>query len=217
MVIDLTKDNSVLWEALGNFFTFNGTEDDNARKFVSEQSCVGLQGVNDEDLVKLINAMLDGPTGDDDERGILKILDCLECKRCAAIVGRVGLKNLLSNIDGEEWDRLVIRLLKCGIISFDKFDDDASRKFVNDHDCSQLGILNMDSVRQLILNMFSGSCGDDDEDAILKLLSCQSTPRLQQLISMTGTDVGAFDYNFDGSQWDALEAFFAANGIALEP
>jgi len=58
--------------------------------------------------------------------------------------------------------------------------------------------------------------GDDDEDAILKLLRCQSRDRLHQLVGMPGTDVGEFDDNFDGDQWDDLESFFAANGITLD-
>jgi hypothetical protein len=196
---------------------FNDEEDDKARNLVSHSSHEDLQQMSDGQLVQMINAMLDGPTGDDDEAAILKILESSDCDRRANLVKRVGLDRLLSDIDGTEWDQLVILLVKCGIIGFDRMDDDASRRFVNSHSCSQLGLLNMGSVRQLVLNMFSGSCGDDDEDAILKLLGCQSTPRLQQLVRMPGTDVGAFDYNFDGSQWDDLEAFFAANGITLDP
>jgi hypothetical protein len=196
---------------------FNDEEDDEARNLVSHTSHADLQKLSDFQLVQMINAMLDGPTGDDDEAAILKILESCDCDRRARLVGRVGLDRLLDDIDGTEWDHLVVLLVKCGIIGFDRMDDDASRRFVNSHSCSQLGLLNMDSVRQLVLNMFSGSCGDDDEDAILKLLGCQSTPRLQQLVSMPGTDVGAFDDKFDGSQWDDLEAFFAANGITLDP
>lgn len=197
--------------------TFDSESDDKARRLVSEKSPQSLQEMPDHELVRLIEDMLSGPTGDEDEGAILKILESCDCTRRARLVGQVGLDRLLSDLDGREWDRLVVMLVDCGIIGFDKMDDDASRRFVNSHSCSQLGVLNMNSVRQLVLNMFSGSCGDDDEDAILKLLGCQSTPRLQQLVGMPGTDVGEFDYNFDGDQWDDLEAFFAANGITLDP
>jgi hypothetical protein len=74
--------------------------------------------------------------------------------------------------------------------------------------------LALSSVRQLVLNLFSGSCGDDDEDAILKLLRCQSRQRLQQLVAMPRMSVDDFDDNVDGGQWDQLEALFNANGIA---
>jgi hypothetical protein len=71
----------------------------------------------------------------------------------------------------------------------------------------------MASVRQLVLNLFTGSCGDDDERAILKLLGCQSAQRLQQLVGMPRMSVDDFDDNVDGSEWDALEDLFHRNGI----
>jgi hypothetical protein len=196
---------------------FNDEEDDEARKKIDHLSGQELQKLSDDELVAMIRILLDGPTGDDDEAAILRILESSDCNRRALFVKRVGFGKLLSDIDGTDWDQLLNLLVECEIVGFDKMDDDASRRFVNSHSCSQLGVLNMGSVRQLVLNMFSGSCGDDDEDAILKLLGCQTTPRLQQLVAMPGTDVGAFDRNFDESQWDDLEALFAANGITLDP
>jgi hypothetical protein len=196
---------------------FNQKDDDNARDKVAGTTSDGIREMDDDELVTMINAMLDGPTGDDDEEAILKIIEALvDCERRKEIVNRVGLDRLLSNVDGAEWDRLVGLLADCRIISFDQMDDDASRLFVNNRRCQQLGALDIRHVRQLVLNMFSGSCGDDDEDAILKLLRCQDCPRLHQLVAMSGTKVGDFDYNFDGDQWDDLEALFAACGIVLD-
>lgn len=196
---------------------FNATDDDRARERIFAASEEEIRGMSDNELVSMLNAMLDGPTGDDDETAILKVVEAFDCEGRIRIVNRVGVSELLDNVDGSEWDRLVNLLTDCGIIGIDQMDDDASRLFVNTRSCSQLGQLSMSSVRQLVLNMFSGSCGDDDEDAILKLLRCQSKERLHQLVSMPGTDVGRFDYNFDGSQWDDLESLFAANGITLDP
>jgi hypothetical protein len=195
---------------------FNATEDDRARERIFAASEEEIRGMSDNELVSMLNAMLDGPTGDDDERAILKVLEAFDCEGRIRIVNRVGVGELLDNVDGSEWDRLVNLLADCGIIGIDQLDDDGSRLFVNTRSCSQLGQLSMSSVRQLVLNMFSGSCGDDDENAILKLLRCQSKERLHQLVSMPGTDVGRFDYNFDGSEWDDLESLFAANGITLD-
>ncbi len=197
--------------------TFDSESDDKARRLVSQKTPQELQEMSNTQLRLLIEDMLIGATGDEDEQAILKILESCDCARRTILVGMVGLDWLLSDLDGREWDRLVVMLVDCGIIGFDKMDDDASRRFVSSHSCSQLGVLNIHSVRQLVLNRFSGSCGDDDEDAILKLLGCQSMQRLQQLVGMPGTGVGEFDYNFDGDQWDDLEAFFAANGITLDP
>lgn len=196
---------------------FNGTEDDETRKLVGQKSPSDLERMPDDTLIQMINTLLDGPTGDDDEEAILKILRSVaDCGRITRITRRVGVNRLLDDIDGDEWDQLVVLLERCGILNFSTFDDDASRLFINERSCAQLGQLNVDSIHRLVLNMFAGSCGDDDEDAILKLLSCQSTAKLQQLVAMPGTGVDDFDYNFDGDQWDDLEAFFAVHGITLD-
>jgi hypothetical protein len=214
-LVGLAKLTTALEEELTNLF--NSTDDDKARDRVSAATPEEIQQrMSDNELVSMIDAMLDGPTLDDDERAILKILDSLNCERRIRIVELVGVGELLYNIDGSEYERLLSLLADCGIIGVGDMNDDQSRYFVNTHSCSQLGQLSMSSVRQLVLNMFSGSCGDDDEDAILKLLRCQSRDRLHQLVGMPGTDVGKFDHNFDGDQWDDLEAFFANNGIALD-
>jgi hypothetical protein len=192
---------------------FNATDDDRARERIFAASEEEIRGMSDNELVSMLNAMLDGPTGDDDETAILKVLEAFDCEGRIRIVNRVGVNELLDNVDGEEWDRLVSLLADCGIIGIDQLDDDGSRVFVKNHSCAQLGQLSMSSVRQLVLNMFSGACGDDDEDAILKLVRCQSKARLQQLVTMPRMSVEDFDDNVDGDQWDDLEAHFNANGI----
>lgn len=54
-------------------------------------------------------------------------------------------------------------------------------------------------------------------ESLGNIITFNSAARLHQLVGMPGTDVGAFDCNFDGSQGDDLEAFFVANGIVLNP
>ena len=192
---------------------FNATDDDRARERIFAASEEEIRGMSDNELVSMLNAMLDGPTGDDDEKAILKVLEAFDCEGRIRIVNRVGVNELLDNVDGDQWDQLVSLLADCGIIGIDQLDDDGSRQFVKDHSCAQLGQLSMSSVRQLVLNMFSGMCGDDDEDAILMLIRCQSKARLQQLVTMPRMSVEDFDDNVDGPQWDELEAHFNANGI----
>ncbi|UVT15052.1 MAG: hypothetical protein H8K04_14655 [Nitrospira sp.] len=197
----------------------NDTTDDEARKLIGHALPEDLERMEVPSLIKLLNDLCDGSTWDDDERAILKVLRALSnnCSKMGNVVKGVGLDKLLWCVDGEEWDEMVIVLLKCGLISFKTMDDDASRLFVTTHTYYQLSHLHIGAVHQLILNMFAGSCGDDDEQAILKLVGSQVAPKLHQLIAMPGTDVGAFDYNFDGDEWDTLEALFAANGIVLDP
>ena len=120
----------------------------------------------------------------------------------------------LYNLDGAEWDRLVSLLAECNIIAIDQLDDDGSRQFINTHSCATLGQLGARLRVRQPSSTCSDSCGDDDERAILKLLRCQSTQRLQQLVAMPGMSVDDFDDSVDGSEWDQLEALFNANGIS---
>ncbi len=57
--------------------------------------------------VKLVQEMLSGVTGDDDEQAILKILEDASPLDREVIVERVGYDRLDSKIDGEEHDRLL--------------------------------------------------------------------------------------------------------------
>ena len=130
---------------------FNQTDDDRARDRIFGSSLEEIRGISDDELVSMIFAMLDGPTGDDDEEAILKILEALDCERRTRVVNRVAVGELLDNVDGSEWDRLVNLLADCGIIGIDTLDDNGSRQFVNTRSCSQLGQLSLGSVRQLVL------------------------------------------------------------------
>ncbi len=129
---------------------FNQTDDDRARDRIFGSSLEEIRGISDDELVSMIFAMLDGPTGDDDEEAILKILEALDCERRTRVVNRVAVGELLDNVDGSEWDRLVNLLADCGIIGIDTLDDNGSRQFVNTRSCSQLGQLSLGSVRQLV-------------------------------------------------------------------
>lgn len=222
LIAGLSAAAAALGAVIGKWFgelfigLFNATDDDDARKWVAEAPPEKIRATGLSDLTNLITAMLDGPTGGDDEVAILKILSSLDCPARNALVNQVGLNWLLSDVDGENWDNLVNLLVECGIISFGQMDDDASRLFVGQHTCVQLSQLSLGSVHQLVLNMFSGSCGDDDEQAILKLIKCQSYSRLHTLVQMPGTDVAEFDWKFDGDEWDELDQVFSAYGLALE-
>lgn len=192
----------------------NGTDDDNARDWIQKSTCEQIKAAHDDDLVNRLQALLDGPTGDDDEAAILRLLGCLPPDRRKTISNRVGVDELIDNVDGEESARLLTLLVECGAIRFDEMDDDASREYVWTHDPAHLNALPIEQVRQLVLNMFSGSCGDDDEQAILRLLRAQSGARVHQLIAMAGMSVEDFDDNVDGDEWDELESLFASHGIS---
>ena len=152
--------------------------------------------------------MLDGATLDDDENAILRILNCLPCDRVQLIVEEVGRGRLMDDFDGSQWDRLMIRLQECGLAEFGEWDDDATRRFINDVDCSTIAELTLNDIRQLMLNLFSGTTGDDDERAILRMINCMSCSRRSQLVEMRSMSVDDFDDEVDGDNWDRLRRMF---------
>jgi hypothetical protein len=80
----------------------NETDDDRARERIFGSSPEQIRGIELNELVSMIFAMLDGPTGDDDERAILKVLESFDCAGRIRIVDRVGADNLMDNLDGDE-------------------------------------------------------------------------------------------------------------------
>ncbi|HRE87662.1 MAG TPA: hypothetical protein PK095_00865 [Myxococcota bacterium] len=88
-------------------------EDDVARQMIA-------QGVHRSlslaERVQLVDAMLSGSTGDEDEGAILKVLeDARRRGDLGALVKNVGLDSLKSAIDGDEYDELLALLRKAGL------------------------------------------------------------------------------------------------------
>lgn len=183
-------------------------DDDRARDEVNSRTCSELRELSNRDLVRLINRMLDGATLDDDENSILRILECLPCERVTEIVQEVGRGRLLADLDGEEWDRLMIRLQECGLVGFGRWDDDATRRFIDEVDCATINSLTLNEIRQLIINLFEGWTGDDDERAILNVIDCLDCETRRRLVDMRGMSVEDFDDEVNGANWDRLERKF---------
>jgi hypothetical protein len=190
------------------------SEDDKARDVVNSSTCEEINRRSDSSLRVLIVDMLDGFTGDADEKAILRILDCLPCDRVRRLVGDIGLGWFLDDIDGAEWDRLMIRLRECGLVSFRDWDDDASRRFVNGVDCGVIARLSEDDIRQLMFNFFDGFTGDADERAILRIVNCLDCAQVRSLVQRGGMSVEDFDDEVDGVEWRALAQRFSACGVS---
>lgn len=182
-------------------------EDNRIRDEIGSMSCEQITALRDDQLVQRIRGMLDGYTGDDDERSILKILGCLEhdCDRFRAVVEASGRSWLLDDFHGNEWDRLMILLQRCAVVNFADWDDDATRRFINESSCYALGMLTLEEVRSLVRNMFSGTTGDDDEQAINRLIGCLPCSRRRELLELPGVRYGNFDNEMHGDEWDEFK------------
>jgi hypothetical protein len=188
---------------------------DIAQAAAFSMNCSQVNASSDQVLIDLINPMLDGATGDMDEAAILHLLSCLPTSRVRSVVLSVGLNRLLFDFDGAEWDRLMQLLRHHGLVGFQSFDDDASRLFINSNAPSTLNSLSLHDIATLIQNMFKGSCGDDDEQAIIRLLSCIDCGRVRQLVARPGFSVDDFDDNVDGAEWARLKQLFRNCGIVV--
>jgi hypothetical protein len=193
-------------------FVEEAETDEAPRRWFNNAPCEELAAAPLDRLVEAIDDLCRGPTLDGDEQAILRLFRCLPCIRVRELWeasspreedGRIGTR-LLFDFDGAEWDRLVIRLQECGVLRFSDFDDDATRRFIRQNDCAVLGRLSNADIRRLILNLFAGSTGDEDERAIYTLIECLSCGRVAELMRMRGLSYDDFYDEVDGSEWTRL-------------
>lgn len=185
---------------------FNDTDDDYARDEIHGMKCHDIEAKSDAHWIVQFGYMISGPTGDDDELAMLKVLKCLSAERVKNIVHHFGLEDFMGEFQGDEWDALVIRLRECGLLSFADWDDDASRRYITKSSKSALAKLSIPDIVQLCYNMFSGSCGDDDENAIIRLISSQDICKIKLIVKAPYISIDQFDDNVDGEEWDTLSA-----------
>jgi hypothetical protein len=183
---------------------FNETDDDDARKWINNATCEQIIDKPNAQLVTAFEAMMNGPTGDDDEEAMLKVLKCLPSNRVQALVNALGgWETLADEFNGSEWNELMLRLQQCGVVNFAAWDDDTTRLFIQNSWPATLAILSIPDIVQLCQNLFSGSCGDDDEKAIIKLIKSQDPCKNTKIVT-NHISLEEFDDNVDYSEWDDL-------------
>ena len=181
-------------------------DDDWARQWIGSHGSHQINEQTQEDLVRLFCALLDGSTGDDDERAMLKVIQCLPCIRVRDLVSKIGWTTLNKAFDGEEWDELVLILASCKVIDINIWDDDATRLFIDRAQCQTINQLTLVEIRQLMLNLFDGSAGDEDEVAIISIFKCLTPSQRSNLLRMPNMSLDDFDDVVDGSEWIELKA-----------
>ncbi len=187
---------------------FNETDDDIARAEIEKLDCKGIVALDDNHWLVAFGAMIDGPTGDEDERAMIKVLGCLPNDRVKTLVNHFGLSNFLDEFQGVEFDAVTVVLALKGMLKVSDWDDDATRLFINTVSTQVLAVAAVSTIVQLCRNMFEGSCGDEDENAILRLLKAQDLCKVKQVLKQISFD--EFDDNVDGSEWDKLSTLLNA-------
>jgi hypothetical protein len=81
----------IIWlgNALANLF--NATDDDNARDTINGSTCAQLSALSIDHRLLMMRSMIEGPTGDDDENAIARLLECSTCEDVRTLVSRVGV------------------------------------------------------------------------------------------------------------------------------
>lgn len=161
----------------------------------------------------IINILIDGVCGDEDEAAILKIINAQSDADCLKVFNKVTMEKFDSGIDGQEWDEFLSLIMSklpaeknAGAWQIaQEENDDAARRAVDrlwprgytviiDHVSPQACI-------GLIKALLSGSCGDDDEDAIVKIVRylVEGLDEKDMINAWIGKDT--MDSGVDGSQW----------------
>jgi DNA-directed RNA polymerase subunit N (RpoN/RPB10) len=194
---------------------FNDTDDDRARAEIRDMSCDQINALADERLNSMTQALLDGPTGDDDEKALIKIVECLGCDRLTGTYWPRFGSRIQDDTHGTEFDRLRVAMRRCRLVNFSDWDDDATRLFIRNSSCRDLQLLSMDEIKQLTRNMFSGFTGDADERMINKLIDCLDSDTVQRLVEERGFSVSDFNDEVDGSEWSQLVRIFRSKGVSV--
>jgi len=192
---------------------FNSTDDDVVRDDIASSSASSLATRPDAELIEMVRRLFDGPTGDDDERALLRLLSVLPCPRVATLVRAIGVQAFLDEFHGEEYGQLQIQLLACGVLPIASLDDDGVRALVGFMDCPTINGLSNGLLHDLCRQLLAGSTGDDDEQAINKMVGCLDPAKIRAIMNAPGTRWDDFDSAIDGAEWDEFFAIVVRKGI----
>lgn len=182
---------------------FNEIDGDEARVEINNSSAEELVAKPDAHWMELFDAMMDGPTFEDDEAAMLKVLNYLPCHRVQTLVSHYGTHNLMDEFYGSAWNSLLVRLQGCGLVGFSDWNDEVTRWFISHTPTSKLATLPINDIVILRKNLLDGACGDDDEDALIRLIGCQHPCKVVKiLLAHIGLD--DFDSGVEGDGWEEL-------------
>ena len=190
-------------------------EDDKVRDVVRDTPCHVFPAIQYEVLQKMILLMYKGDCRPDDQRCILKILNCVPCETVRRLMADISLAatyagfSFVDSFSGQEFRRLMRRLYECESFDPMNWDDDASRFFINRlADCATLSSLSIDEIFMLLLKLlYHDDCTDPDQNAIIKLLRCQPYNKFVQLLERIPPSY--FKDELDSDHWDQFMLLLA--------
>ena len=193
--------------ALGSLL--NSSDDDDAVDKIHQSSCDEIKAWTNDKVIAFAEKLVNGPTGDDDENALLKMIKCRGCGTASMLVDHFGKQEFLDQFQGGESNDLQLFLVDCGLLSLGDMDDAATRRYLTERPCSELNKHGVPEIAMLMQNLFEGFTDDDDEQAINSFFKwCLGSCQINLLTQQPGMSVEEFDDEVDGSEWDELEGHF---------
>lgn len=174
-------------------------------------------GLTSKQAILLLKSLISGLCIGDDERAVLLILQSLTAPVFQATVNKLSLKYIDSGLDGQQWDKFLVlaasrypagQNIAAWRIATEN-NDDAARMLVY-----KTGIKDKLSYTEwlgVIRALLSGSCGDADEQAIIKIVRWfAADSKLGLINSSIGED--AMDSGVDGQEWRTIAGIMRGAG-----
>ncbi|MCG8424504.1 MAG: DUF4157 domain-containing protein [Proteobacteria bacterium] len=181
----------------------NINADDNAMEYYRKARAEGaLATLTTEQRHKAIQFLVSGSCADDEERAIIEMLDTATVPNMVTIVKQLGngdvakgIDYLDSGIDGAEWNTLCSKVLSKSPETSAHMDDNGVRAAVA---LSEHIDLNSEQKQAWITTLMAGSCGDDDEAAIIRIIQSSLPGDVKTIVDGIGYD--KFWSKIDGAE-----------------
>jgi hypothetical protein len=168
----------------------NHSDDNSMEYFKEAKAAKALHTLTSEQRFKAIQFLIKGSCDDDEEQAIIEMLDTASVAEMVSIVKRLGggdvkkgVAYLDSGIDGAEWDDLCARVLSKSPETAVTVDDDGARAAVAEgkHNTASAG-----TKERWVRELLDGVCGDDDEQAIIRILSATAPADVITIVDNVG-------------------------------
>lgn len=178
----------------------DNNSDDNAMEYYQQaKDKKALNTLTKDQRVKAIRFLIAGSCADDEEQAIIEMLDTAAVPVMVQIVTELGggdvkkgIDYLDSGIDGAEWDELCNRVFSKSPTTSVHMDDNGVRAAVaaGKHTTASAA-----TKQSWIKQLMDGACGDDDEQAIVRILTSSAPSDVVAIVNGVGY----------GKMWDKID------------
>ncbi|HIH86659.1 MAG TPA: DUF4157 domain-containing protein, partial [Methanosarcinales archaeon] len=177
-----------------------------------------------EQVVKLCKALIDGACVGTDEDAVLFILRRQKHSVFKQAVKELKTDYIDSGLDGRQWDAFLLLCasrypaganLGAYIIASEKNDDAARMLITGGEGMGKVAMGNLADEEWIgiIKALLSGKCGDDDENAIVRIVYYLVTKKKNAKLIHYAIGPSEMDKGVDGKQWDQIRSIMKKGGF----